>query len=245
MSGSGTGTPVGSVVASTAGEIISSAFQKIGIDSPSTPQTTSALTSLNDLISLQGADFMIPYKTSETLSITTGDAEYTIGPSGDLNTVRPLKIESCFLRDSDNKDWPVQVMAGTDYNKMYDKALELRPTKVYYLTEYPLAKIKFNYEPDTSYTAYFEFIKNFTEFALTTTSVSLPNEYKAFLVSNLAVSLAEDWDRVVSKTLYAMAQNSKEIIDKLNATNKPCSKAKFDMFSGGTYQIETDSYESR
>jgi len=71
------------------------------------------------------------------------------------------------LRDSDNKDYPVDVMAGSDYNAQHDKMLEMRPTKVYLLTEYPLAKIKFNYEPDTTYTAYFEFLKNFTEFSTT------------------------------------------------------------------------------
>jgi len=62
------------------------------------------------------------------------------------------------------------------------------------------------------------------------------------MVYNLAVSLAEDWDRTVSKTLYKMASDSKDIIDKLNATNRPCADAKFDIGWGLNYDINTDSY---
>lgn len=84
---------------------------------------------------------------------------------------------------------------------------------------------------------------NFTEFATTATSFSLPAEYKAFFVYNLAVSLAEDWDRNVSKTLYAMAKESKDIVERLNASVKPTPMAKFEIpvpLATSGYNIETD-----
>jgi hypothetical protein len=225
----------------TAGDLITAAVQKIGIDNPSPAQTASALISRNNLISLEGADFMPPYLVSETLTLTVGDAEYTIGPSGDLDTVRPIKIESCYLRNSANQDFPVRCMSGKDYSEIYTKNTEGIPNKIYFISEYPLAKIKFNYEPNEAYTAYFEFWKNFTEFATTATSVTLPNEYKEYLVYNLAVSVAEDWDRKVSQTLYARAKETKFVIECLNASNKPVPMSKFDIVTGVRRNIITDT----
>ena len=85
---------------------------------------------------------------------------------------------------------------------------------------------------------YLESLKNFTEFAATTTSVTLPPEYKEALVYNLAVSLGEDWDRVVSKTVYAQAMRTREVVNRLNAATRPAPIARFDEFyRGGGFDI--------
>ena len=100
-----------------------------------------------------------------------------------------------------------------------------------------MAKIIFDARPTSAEDVYFEFLKNFTEFALTTTSVTLPPEYKEGLVYNLAVSLGEDWDRVVSKTIYAQAMRTREVIDRLNASNRKAPRAKFDFVAGIGFDI--------
>lgn len=229
----------------TAGDIITAAFQKIGIDSPTAAQTASALISLNNMISLWGADFMQPVVTRESFTVAAADSEYTIGSGGQWDTVRPMKIITCYLRDSDNNDYPVTVKAARDYAAMSNKSFTERPTELYFIPESPLAKVIFNTSPDQSYTASFEWLKNFTEFAATTTDLSTPNEYKEALVYNLAVSIAEDWDRTVSKTLYAKAEQTKAIIDRYNATLRPIPRARFDL-SGmagipeGDYSIVSD-----
>lgn len=227
---------------STAGGIITAAFIKVGVTDPTTAQTASALISLNNMISLLGADMLPPVVTSETKTLTIADYEYTIGSGGDWDTVRPLKVISCYLRDSDGTDYPVTVMSSIDYNRISDKNASARPTGLYFLPEYPLAKIIFDAAPNYAYNAYFEFLKNFTEFATTATSVTLPEEYKEALVYNLAVSLGEDWDRVVGKTVYAQAMRTRDIIDHLNASNKPIPKARFDDMLQGNYcsDIEND-----
>jgi len=217
----------------TAGSIITAAFIKVGIDSPTTAQMASSLISLNNMISLLGADMLAPVVVSQTLAlIAPGSAEYTIGETGSpsWNTVRPILVLSCFLRDSGNYDYPVEIMSSKDYALISNKSFDARPTELYFLPEYPLAKIIFNAIPPAgAYNAHFVFLKNFTEFALITTPVALPNEYKEALVYNLAVSLGEDWDRVVSKTVYMQAMRTREVIDRLNAATKVIPKAKFDF----------------
>ena len=175
--------------------------------------------------------------------MTIGDAEYTIGSSGNFDTTRPLKIESAFLRDSSSYDYPLKIISAQDYNSIFSKSMTSAPTSLYYQPEYTLGKIILDYAPEQAYDLHMDMWVNFTEFAALSTSFALPNEYKAFFVYNLAVSLAEDWDRNVSKTLYAMAKESKEVIERLNASVKPVPIAKFDIpMQQATcgYQVITD-----
>lgn len=230
-------------MADTAATIISASFDKIGIATPTTAQNTSALTSLNNMISLMGADFLPPYITRYSAALTIADAEYTIGSGGNFDTTRPLKIESAFLRDSSSYDHPLKIISSKDYNQIYNKSLTAAPECLYYQPEYPLGKLILDSAPEQAYDLHMDMWVNFTEFAATTTAFSLPPEYKAFFVYNLAVSLAEDWDRNVSKTLYAMAQESKNVIERLNASVRLTPTAKFDVpmpIAVGGYNIETD-----
>lgn len=228
----------------TAGDLITAAFIKVGIEVPTTAQTASALISLNNMMSLLGADMLSYSVVSESFSLAVADAEYTIGSAGQWDTVRPSQVVSCFIRDDDNFDHQVRVISSTQYNQLGDKSFDARPTALYFLPEYPLAKIIFNTRPLVAEDAFFEFIKNFTEFATTATTATLPPEYKEGLVYNLAVSLGEDWDRVVSKTIYAQAIRTREVIDRLNAAAKPAARARFDFStSGAGYIIESGSTE--
>jgi hypothetical protein len=215
----------------TALDIITAASIKVGVESPTAAQTATALISLNNMVSLLGVDMIPPVVTSEAFSLVVGDSEYTIGNAGSpqWNTVRPDGVKRCFLRDSESNDYPVSLMSSKDYNALYNKAYSARPTALYFLPEFPLAKIIFNTAPDVAYSAYFEFMKTFTEFATSGTTVSLPNEYKEALVYNLAVSLGEDWDRVVPKTVYAQAVRTREVLDYLTASRTPPPVARFDF----------------
>jgi hypothetical protein len=231
-------------MATTAGDIITAAFIKVGVDSPTVAQTASALISLNNMISMWGADGLIYSITNQSFSMVAADAEYTIGSSGQWNTVRPMQVISCYLRDSENYDWPVKIISTKDFNYLSNKSYTARPTELVFLPEYPLAKIIFNASPDYAYDAYFEFLKNFTEFAATTTDVTLPPEYKEALVYNLAVSLAEDWNRDPNKTVLAKAEQYKDIVERLNAAQKAIPRARFDFTQYGSladdYNIATD-----
>jgi len=225
----------------SAGDIINAAYRKIGIANAEIDEQNNALEALNDLLGIWGAEYLFPYVVRESFALTSADT-YTIGSGGTLNTVRPIKISSLYLRDSNNNDYPIKIMSAKKYNDMTIKGQSGRPTRVYLIPEYPLAKIIFNYAPDTAYTAYFDFIKNFTEASSTLTTISLPNEYKAFLKYNLAIVLAEDKKIILPPTVYQLAAQYKDIIDRLNASVKVTPTAIFDMNIRRDYLIETDDY---
>ncbi|MFA5240549.1 MAG: hypothetical protein WC476_12700 [Phycisphaerae bacterium] len=214
----------------TAADLITGAFNKVGVYSPTAAQTAAALISLNNLVSFLGAEGLQNAVVSESFALTIGTASYTIGSAGAFNTVRPMKVVNCYLRDSSGYDYPIdEILAAKDYNDITIKTYEQRPTKLYFIPEYPLAKIIFNSEPEAAYTAYFEFLKTITEFAATTTALSLPPEYQEFFVYNLAISLAEDWDRKIPDSVRVRAAQTKEVIIALIASNMKPPEVKFDF----------------
>jgi hypothetical protein len=228
-------------MATTAADIITAAFIKVGVEAPTAAQNTSALISLNNMVSLLGADMLAPYVTTESLSVVSGDGEYTIGSGGQWNTVRPIGVRGCYLRNSDGYDFVLKIISTKDYARYSNKSYSARPSELVFLPEYPLAKIIFNTSPDADYTAYFEFWKNFTEFATSATAVTLPAEYKEALVYNLAVSLAEDWDRNVKQSVYAQAMRTKDVIQALNAAARTVPKVRFEFMRQGV-NLNSDGY---
>lgn len=230
----------------TVSNIITAAFYKVGIDSPTTQQSTVAFNSLNRMVQSWAAEELCYSVTIESQAVTAS-ATYTIGATADGGTwgtaVRPLDLQSCYLRDSDSYDHVVRVMSWRDYNDISNKSFSARPTEVYFIPEYPLAKICFNSVPDTTYTGYFEWKVPTQVFASTTTTASaiLPYAYMDALVYNLAVEIAEDWGRNINETVYATALRMKENIGRLIASQRLPPKASFDVDMAG-YNITTDEY---
>jgi len=227
----------------TAATIINAAATKAGISTTlDSTQNATALNSLNNMLTFWGADELNYAVTSESFSIGTSAAEYTIGSGGDMDTVRPMRVNSCYLRDGDGYDYPVTVMASREYNRTIDKDISARPDRLYFNPEFTLAKIIFNSTPDAGYTAYFEFVKNFTVLVSTTTTIDsrFPPEYLGPLTDNLAVAIGEDWDRVLPASLHLRAEEGRNVLSRLNASNKAVPLAMFEFGVGGRYNINTD-----
>ena len=225
---------------STANDILTAAFVKVGIESPTTAQTATGLISLNNMITMWGAEGLLYSWVSESFTVTT-TALYTYGSGGTWDSARPLDILQMYLKDSDGYDHYVRRMSSREYNAITNKTFSARPKKFYFVPEYSLAKVIFDSEPDTTYTAYVEAKKNFTTFATVGSTANMPAECIEPLIYNLTVAMAEDWRRDVNETVYANAARTKENLAQLFATQKLPAKAKFESFRAG-YNITTDEY---
>lgn len=224
----------------TAQNICDRGYRKVGIASPTGAESTLAFESLNDMISLWGANFLVPYRVRERFDLVVGTRNYTIGDGGDFNTIRPIRLTNITLRDSDNYNHPVAFISGREWDAIRYKENSGRPTKAYYKTEYPFGKIRFNKKSDATYKAYICSWKNFTEFAALDTEVVLPNEYKDALVYNLAVRLGEDNSIELPASVARHAMNSLVLLGRLLASNRKVPKVTFDFNGGGLYDIVTD-----
>ena len=213
-----------------ANTITDAAYRLNSILNPSAAQDESGLEALNNMISSWSAEgLLIPYNAQEPFTLVVGRPHYTIGPSGDFDTARPLRVIDAFIRDINNDDYSVDVsMTRAEYNAITKKDAAARPTRLYFDPQYPKGKICFNYGPETAETLYLTSEKTITELATLSTTVDLPAFYKEALVYNLAIRLSQELDTQLSKVTLGIAMFSKNTIENINARDKTFKQTKFD-----------------
>jgi len=214
----------------TANTIIYGAYRLNSVLNPSSAQGGYGLEALNNMISSWSAEgLLIPYNTDESFTLAVGKSFYMIGPGGDFDTIRPLRVIDAFIRDINNDDYSVDVsMTRAEYNAITKKDAIARPTRLYFDPQYPKGKICFNYGPETAETLYLTSEKTITELATLSTTVDLPAFYKEALVYNLAIRLSQELDTQLSKVTLGIAMFSKNTIENINARDKTFKQTKFD-----------------
>lgn len=212
----------------TAQDIIEAAFRLCGISIPTSGQLNDGLESLNEMVALWSAErLMIPNLVEEPFTLVVGTAVYTIGASGTFNTVRPMKIESSYLRDASNIDTLVDsTMSLNEYNRISDKTIRVRPSRLYYAPEFPLGKIHFDAPPDAAYTFRLFSWKPLSDLATLATSVSLPAEYIKAMRLSLAVDFSPELNVILDRTVIEQAIGAHITIRNLNKA--PVSSVSFD-----------------
>ena len=203
--------------------IIDAAFRKNAINLPSDAQRDNGLRLLNDMLDSWAIEgIVIPYTTTESFTLVAGTGTYTIGSGGAFNTARPIKIIDAYIRDSGSVDYPVNVhMNLWEYNAINDKNTSIRPSSLYYDTQYPLGIIYFDSLPSDAETFYLVSDKSLTAFSAVTDEITnLPGFYNEALIFNLAVRISTEEDTKILDYVAAIAVNSKTTLENLNAKDK-------------------------
>lgn len=202
-------------------DIVYAALRKIGIrDTSNTTRMAEALSCFNNMLSSWHESIIVP--TSESFTLTVGDAEYTIGSGGDFNTVRPTKIISAYIRSTDNYDYPVDCYTSRqDYDRIAEKNLDGRPSNLLYVLEYPLGKIYFDSEPESAETFYLTSVKPYAAYTTLADTILQPVEYENAMIYNLAVELAPEYNQIAPNTVIEMAVILKNDITNRNAQPVP------------------------
>ena len=203
-----------------AGTIITDALQDLGVlsagKSPTADDYSTCLRRLNKLLSLWSIDgLMVPYRTQVTHSLN-GAESYTIGPGGDIDTVRPTFIESAYTTHQ-TRDYPLHVSHDrSEYDRIYDKSIIGVPRLVYYEPQVPLGRIFIWYVGDGTYTLKLSTRGQLETFPDTTTDVDLAPAYELALEYNLSILLAPIYETTVSAEVAAAAKDSLVKIKRLN-----------------------------
>lgn len=227
----------------TAQNIIEAALRKVGNHSPKVSELNIGLTALQQLLASWSAERLMVYEvTVGSHILTIGNRQYTIGSSGsNILATRPLKIVSARLQNG-NDEYPLRIDVLDHYNEIANKSISGRPTRLYYVQEYPLGRILLDRLPDLAYALNYDAWSPLTTVATLSTTLTLPPEYDRALVFNLAVDLAADYDGALPKEVYVIASQAKEAIE--GVTVRPPNESKFDpvVTHSGRYDITTDTY---
>lgn len=242
----------------TALDIIKKSLQKIGVlsegEEASASQANDAFDALNMMIDSWAARTLLTTaQIRESFSLTASQRLYTIGSGANFNTSKPFQIVSAFVRDSSNLDYGINVVSREIYDSYGDKAstsYTARPTSLFYdpgATQQAnqTGNIYLYPTPDgnTTYTLFLESEKPFTQFSNLTSVITFPPSYKRAMIFNLAIEMAPDYGRPISKELAFIANESMRIVENVNARNNQ-SVAAMD-FPGGqrAYNIYSDVYD--
>ncbi len=177
---------------------------------------SEGLETLNQYLAILSAEgLMIPSRTEESFVLTVGQDNYTIGTGGDLNTTRPMMIETARL-SINNIDYPLSRMMVREYQRIAAKNISGRPERYYYEPVPTLGLLKFDYEPDQAYTLFLTTLKPLSALANLSTVITLPNEYIHFLKYNLAPLLAPEYGTMANQFVMTEAARSRSVIERLN-----------------------------
>ena len=185
-------------------------------ESPTTQEYADALVSLNAMIDMWRNDGLMVYATQEESLTLTGAANYTIGPSGDLNTLRPVAILNAYVRDG-SYDYPVRIVDALEWASITAKSTgSTIPTVAFFDMTMPTVTV-YLYPVPTGNTLRITTRVVATPFTATSDSVAFPPGYEEALATNLAVAIAPEYEVMPSPIVGSMAAASLKAIKKTNS----------------------------
>ena len=152
---------------------------------------------------------------NDTYTLLANNGEYTIGATGDLVGLRPIKIKNAFVRDSDNNDYKLELISKDRYYSIFRKTTIAVPGYLSYIADYPNGTIKLYPIPDKAYTLGISHYNQFSRFALITSTVNMPAGYEIALGYALAAELAPEFGKPFAEFL-AIANNKKSLLKSIN-----------------------------
>lgn len=226
----------------TATTIITTALKKIGAlsagQSATAADLSDGLASLNTMLESWSLDSLkVPFQTriSHTLD---GSRSYTVGPGGDINTVRPTFIVSARVQVT-RINYPMTVIRdrGT-FDNIYDKRITGIPEFVYYDPSYPLGTLNVWYVGDSTHTLLLNTRGQLAQFPSPSLAIDLAPGYPRALEFNLAIEIAPDYETEPSALVIKTAQESLASIKRLNRENPLMSYDNAIPTRSRTYNIE-------
>lgn len=203
----------------TASAIIKRAMRLIGTlaagETPSAAEQADALESLNAMLDAWRNESLAVYALRDETLTLTGAASYTIGPTGALNTTRPVKIEAAYQRVG-TTDYPLRFASAIAWGKLAAKSTTKTSVAdwLYYEPSYPLGNLWLYPTPTTGVLH----LTTWTPLASFAASddVALPPGYQEALTYHLAIRLAPEYGRTVTPEVAALSRSTKEGIQRAN-----------------------------
>lgn len=224
--------------------LITGALRLLGViesgETPSDDELDDGLESVNAMLdSWRNDDLMCYALQEESLTLADGDASYTVGSGGDLDTTRPVSIEAAWIVDSDIS-YTVVIITDLEYAAIPDKTTEADwPDRLVYRPTMATGTIVVYPVPNATRT-----LKLLTRVPLTALTladtVSLPPGWERAIKHNLAVEIAPEYQTSAPPGVERIAINSKRSIRKVNRRPVKASTDLTAMFPGGKANILTD-----
>lgn len=186
-------------------------------ETPNNDEQTDGLTALNDMLDSWSIQNLAIYQIQdESFTWSSGQTTRTMGDGGDFDTDRPIEIEGVFQRLNDI-DYPIQKATQQQYSAIPDKTTQSTiVTWLYPDMAYPLATLYAWPVPSQDVTVHIQSWKPLQSFSAASTEVSLPPGYREAITYNLAVRLADEYEKAVPPSVFRRAASGLRTIKQRN-----------------------------
>lgn len=241
----------------TAQSLIQTALEQLGVYAPGETlgdaDAERGLQLLNAMLDSWSNESLACYAIQEyQLPLVVGQSQYTVGPGGNLNAQRPLKIiegpVSAYIKDQNQNRYPVEVIPQDRWNMigLLTNTSNI-PDTLFYDPQYPLGIINLFPTPNQGNTLYFDAYLQLAEFGNLTTVMSLPPGYEAAIFSNLAVWMKPFFrDAQLDPDVREMASKTLASVKRMNMRQNIANyDAEIVSRATPTYNIYRDSTSGR
>ena len=189
----------------------------------SSADSSEGLASLNSMLEAMAIDRLLVFQIVQgSHSWGASVASKTIGPastSADLTAARPDRIESAFIRDSSDYDYPLTILRQREqFDGITDRSVTSTiPTELFYYPANPKGTLYLYPVPSEAITLLLNTWQILQSFAATTTDLALPPGYRELIETNLPFRLAAKFGGEVQASVALLARESVARIKRLNA----------------------------
>lgn len=203
----------------TAAVMISDALKEIKViaegETPSATMCADGLRMLNRLLDTFAHDAAFAFDASLRSLALTGQASFDVGPTGDIVTLRPIKITSAYATQG-GIDYPVRVISIEEYDTIALKATTgAIPELIAYNGVYPDGVV-YVYPKCSSVTINLRTVDQVKTFAATSTNIDMPEGYEDAITLALSVRMAPGYGVPVSQDTRIAANRAMKMVKRSN-----------------------------
>lgn len=206
-------------------------------ETPTAAEAQDALTALNGMLSTWRLNSLLVYAIDRQLLILVANqGSYTIGPGGNWNVTRPVRIEQAgFVVDnglSTEMETALKVLTDEEYQAIWYKTRTSSwPAWLYYDRAYPLGHVIVYPVPTIARHVALYLWHVLAQVPTLTTVIDFPPGYEEALAFNLPLRMAPEYGVPVSEEVREIARETKALIE---LQNFQVPVAQFDQGLGGT-----------
>ena len=199
-------------------------------------EANDGLNSLNDVLETWSLENLTVWGVdNQTFVSVAGQSLYTIGPTGDFVTTRPVRISRMFCT-LNGVDFPVELIGEDEYDAISLKTQgQDYPEKAVYINSSPLGILKVWPVFTQSLPVTLAIDQVLTQIPTLSTAIGFPPGYYIALKHALAIMLSPDYGITPSSVIVQVEQMAKANIKR---ANKKKREAGFDLaYTSGPIRI--------
>jgi hypothetical protein len=210
-----------------------------GGETPTADEQSDGLAALNSMLDSWSIERLSVYQTQEEQFTWTGSAgSQTMGSGGDFNTTAPAEVVGGYQRVS-NIDYPIQIANEAQWAALPAKSTTSSLiTWMYPAYAAPLVTLYAWPVPSANATVRIRTWKALQNFSAATTSLAMPPGYQEAIEYNLAINLADEYQRPVPPNVYRRAVGTKRTLKRQN-TRVPNSRVEPALVGGTSFDYRT------